>query len=106
MASILAAGDNAPLRVFGLSIAAYVEPHIEQASVLERAGVPVGVVTGIQGSRRYRVRVLGEAAHAGTAVSRDRRDALCDRCSIMRFGRGNPMEDASCFSKLNRSIRV
>jgi len=76
VASILAADDNVPLRAFGLPIAAYVEPHIEQASVLERAGVPVGVVTGIQGTRRYRVRVLGEAAHAGTALRRDRRDAL------------------------------
>jgi N-carbamoyl-L-amino-acid hydrolase len=76
VASILAADDNVPLRAFGLPIAAYVEPHIEQASVLERAGIPVGVVTGIQGTRRYRVRVLGEAAHAGTALRRDRRDAL------------------------------
>ncbi len=74
--AILAADDDVPLRAFGLPIAAYVEPHIEQASVLELANVPVGVVTGIQGTRRYRITVTGEAAHAGTALRKDRRDAL------------------------------
>lgn len=82
--SILATDDDVPLRAFGLPIAAYVEPHIEQASVLERAGIPVGVVTGIQGTRRYRVRVLGEAAHAGTALRRDRRDALMAAVRMIR----------------------
>jgi N-carbamoyl-L-amino-acid hydrolase len=74
--AILADDRDVPLRPFGFPIAAYVEPHIEQASVLEKAGVPLGVVTGIQGTRRYRVRVTGEAAHAGTALRADRRDAL------------------------------
>lgn len=74
--AILAADDDVPLRPFGLPLAAYVEPHIEQASKLEQAGIPVGIVSGIQGTRRYRVAVNGEAAHAGTALRRDRRDAL------------------------------
>ncbi|QTL02421.1 M20 family metallo-hydrolase [Aquabacter sp. L1I39] len=74
--AILAADDGVPLRPFGLPLAAYVEPHIEQASKLEEAGAPVGIVSGIQGTRRYRVTVKGEAAHAGTALRRDRRDAL------------------------------
>ncbi|QCI67353.1 M20 family metallo-hydrolase [Phreatobacter stygius] len=74
--AILAGDQGVPLRPFGLPIAAYVEPHIEQASVLEAAGIPLGVVTGIQGTRRYRVTVTGEAAHAGTALRADRRDAL------------------------------
>jgi N-carbamoyl-L-amino-acid hydrolase len=76
MKAILAGDRDVPLRPFGFPIAAYIEPHIEQASVLEKAGVPIGVVTGIQGTRRYRVRVTGEAAHAGTALRRDRRDAV------------------------------
>ncbi|BAQ50116.1 hypothetical protein [Methylobacterium ajmalii] len=33
-------------------------------------------MSGIQGTRRYRVRVAGEAAHAGTAVRHARRNAL------------------------------
>ncbi|MBN8941166.1 MAG: M20 family metallo-hydrolase [Rhizobiales bacterium] len=76
VAAILAGDQDVPLRAFGFPIAAYVEPHIEQASVLELAGIPLGVVTGIQGTRRYRVKVTGEAAHAGTALRVDRRDAL------------------------------
>ena len=94
VSSILAADDNVPLRAFGLPIAAYVEPHIEQASVLERAGIPVGVVTGIQGTRRYRVRVLGEAAHAGTALRRDRRDALMAAVRMIRAVDEAAMEPA------------
>jgi N-carbamoyl-L-amino-acid hydrolase len=38
---------------------------------MERSGVP-----GIQGTPRYRVRVTGEAAHAGTAERHERKDAL------------------------------
>jgi N-carbamoyl-L-amino-acid hydrolase len=64
------------VRAFGFPVAAFIEPHIEQGSLLEASGVPIGIVTGIQGTRRYRVRVSGEAAHAGTALRADRRDAL------------------------------
>lgn len=75
-AAILARDVEIPQRGFELPIAAFVEAHIEQGPELERAGVSVGVVTGIQGTRRYRVRVKGEAAHAGTALRAERRDAL------------------------------
>lgn len=94
VASILAADDDVPLRAFGLPIAAYVEPHIEQASVLEQAGIPLGIVTGIQGTRRYRVRVTGEAAHAGTALRRDRRDALMAAVRMIRAMDEAAMEPA------------
>jgi N-carbamoyl-L-amino-acid hydrolase len=55
---------------------AYVEAHIEQGPVLEREGAVIGVVTGIQGKRTFRVGVAGEAAHAGTATRAERKDAL------------------------------
>ncbi len=67
---------DVPLRPLGWRPFCFIEPHIEQGPVLERAGLPVGVVTGIQGTRRYRVEILGEAAHAGTAAMAERRDAL------------------------------
>jgi N-carbamoyl-L-amino-acid hydrolase len=94
VASILVADDDVPLRAFGLPIAAYIEPHIEQASVLERAGIPLGIVTGIQGTRRYRVRVTGEAAHAGTALRKDRRDALMAAVRMIRAMDEAAMEPA------------
>ncbi len=76
LAAVLAADRDIPQRPFGLPVAAFLEPHIEQGPVLEREGIPVGIVSGIQGTRRYRVRVTGEAAHAGTAERHERRDAL------------------------------
>jgi beta-ureidopropionase / N-carbamoyl-L-amino-acid hydrolase len=76
IARVLAADVSVPHRPFKLAVAAYIEPHIEQGPLLERAKRQVGVVTGIQGTRRYRVRVLGEAAHAGTAERHERKDAL------------------------------
>jgi beta-ureidopropionase / N-carbamoyl-L-amino-acid hydrolase len=76
LARVLAADVDVPHRAFGFPVAAFVEAHIEQGPLLERAHIPVGVVTGIQGTRRYRVRVVGEAAHAGTAERHERKDAL------------------------------
>lgn len=58
------------------SLAAYVELHIEQGGVLDKAGVPVGVVEGIVGIRRYTAVFEGEANHAGTTPMDGRRDAL------------------------------
>lgn len=76
VAAVLAADENVPLRPLPGTAHAFVEAHIEQGTVLEAAGVPLGIVTGIQGTRRYRVRVTGEAAHAGTTARTERRDAL------------------------------
>lgn len=72
----LAAFPDLERRSFGAPVAAFIEAHIEQGPVLEREGVPVGVVTGIQGSRRFRVDVNGEAGHAGTQPMAERKDAL------------------------------
>ena len=54
----------------------YVEAHIEQGPVLERLGLPLGVVTSIAGQARFRIIVKGEAGHAGTVPMAIRRDAL------------------------------
>jgi allantoate deiminase len=54
----------------------YLEVHIEQGPVLERLGLPLGVVTAIAAQGRYRLTVKGEAGHAGTVPMEIRRDAL------------------------------
>ncbi|ERG97157.1 Zn-dependent hydrolase [Haloquadratum walsbyi] len=54
----------------------WIELHIEQAKLLERAEEPVGVVSRITGTTRCHVRIEGEANHAGTTTMRDRDDAL------------------------------
>lgn len=57
-------------------VLAYVEYHIEQGPVLEAEGLPVGVVTAINGQQRFRIQVDGMAGHSGTVPMRLRRDAL------------------------------
>ncbi|ESA36419.1 hydantoinase carbamoylase family [Leptolyngbya sp. Heron Island J] len=58
------------------SLAAFVELHVEQGPVLEAAGNPVGLVTGIVGQRRYLITIDGSASHAGTTPMTMRQDAL------------------------------
>ncbi len=67
-----AAALGKPLRD---EISAFVEIHIEQGPVLEAEGVPIGIVTGIAGIGRLKVRFEGIAAHAGTAPMHLRQDA-------------------------------
>ncbi|MGH2921216.1 MAG: M20/M25/M40 family metallo-hydrolase, partial [Gaiellaceae bacterium] len=54
----------------------YVEVHVEQGPVLERAGAPLGVVTGIAGYTRRQVVLDGVAGHAGTTPMAAREVAL------------------------------
>jgi allantoate deiminase len=57
-------------------ILAYLEVHIEQGPVLDRANLALGVVTAINGATRWRVELVGNAGHAGTVPMDHRRDAL------------------------------
>ena len=61
----------------------YVEVHIEQGPVLERAGTPVGVVEAIAGQTRWDVELRGRAGHAGTVPMDGRRDALCAAAELV-----------------------
>ena len=55
----------------------FIELHIEQGPVLESAGLPVGLVTGIAGSFRYRTaRCLGTYGHSGAVPREHRSDAV------------------------------
>jgi N-carbamoyl-L-amino-acid hydrolase len=57
-------------------IAAYLEAHIEQGPILEATHQTLGIVSGIQGLRWFRIEVTGEEAHAGTTPRRIRKDAF------------------------------
>lgn len=57
-------------------VAAYIELHIEQGGILDQKNIPVGVVEGIVGFRRYSVVFKGVANHAGTTPMDQRDDAL------------------------------
>ncbi|EMC0406656.1 allantoate amidohydrolase [Vibrio fluvialis] len=62
---------------------AYLEVHIEQGPVLEAENLPVGVVTGIAGAKRFQCQVKGMAGHAGTVPVDLRRDALCGAAEMI-----------------------
>ncbi|WP_127599159.1 M20 family metallo-hydrolase [Nitratireductor alexandrii] len=59
-----------------ISLAAFLELHIEQGPVLEREEKQVGIVTSVQGLTWLDVRVSGTDAHAGTTPLDHRQDAL------------------------------
>lgn len=63
-------------------VGAYLELHVEQGGVLEAEGRDIGVVTSIVGLRGYRVRLHGEANHAGTTPMQLRRDAFVGAARI------------------------
>jgi beta-ureidopropionase / N-carbamoyl-L-amino-acid hydrolase len=63
-------------REIGAPLAAFLESHIEQGIELQTSGDLIGIVTGMQGYRRWRVDVTGEDAHSGTMPVSRRRDAF------------------------------
>jgi N-carbamoyl-L-amino-acid hydrolase len=54
----------------------FVEVHVEQGPVLNELNLPLGVVTSINGSVRFLVKIIGTASHAGTTPMDRRRDAV------------------------------
>lgn len=71
-----------PRRPLATPMHAFLELHIEQGPILERAGAAVGVVEGIQGVSWFEVTVTGSANHAGTTPRALRRDALEGACAL------------------------
>jgi hydantoinase/carbamoylase family amidase len=61
----------------------YLEIHIEQGPVLLQHDLPVGVVTSIAGSARFRITITGVGGHAGTVPMALRRDAAAAAAEIV-----------------------
>jgi N-carbamoyl-L-amino-acid hydrolase len=62
---------------------AFVELHIEQGPLLERAQVPLGIVESIAAPASLQVVIEGEGGHAGAVLMPDRKDALCAAAEII-----------------------
>ena len=67
----IAAAKRDPATLVG-----FLELHIEQGPLLERAGIPIGVVDAIFGRRSVQFLFHGRSDHAGTTPLRLRADAL------------------------------
>ena len=63
----------------------FVEVHIEQGPVLNGIGLPLGIVTSINGSVRYVGEITGTACHAGTTPMDRRRDAATAAAELTLF---------------------
>jgi N-carbamoyl-L-amino-acid hydrolase len=62
---------------------AWIELHIEQGPLLEREGIPIGIVTNIAAPAGYRFTINGFGGHAGALLMPDRKDALCAAAELI-----------------------
>jgi beta-ureidopropionase / N-carbamoyl-L-amino-acid hydrolase len=69
------AAEPAPHRFDAKREVCYLEAHIEQGPRMEARGNRIGVVTGLVGIRRFRLKSHGAANHAGTTPMAMRKDA-------------------------------
>ncbi|HEV6967777.1 hydantoinase/carbamoylase family amidase, partial [Roseateles sp.] len=76
----ITASKRDPSRYLG-----FVEVHIEQGPVLDSLDLPLGIVTSINGSRRYTGEIVGLASHAGTTPMGQRRDAAAGVAELILF---------------------
>jgi N-carbamoyl-L-amino-acid hydrolase len=63
--------------------AGFVELHIEQGPLLEREGIPIGIVTNIAAPSGLRITIEGEGGHAGALLMPYRKDAFCAAAEIV-----------------------
>jgi N-carbamoyl-L-amino-acid hydrolase len=85
-AALEAAGWSDPLSGTRWSpdeVLGFLELHIEQGPVLEREGLPLGVVTSIAGISRFRTLFSGRRDHAGTMPMALRHDAGCAAAGVV-----------------------
>jgi ureidoglycolate amidohydrolase len=61
----------------------WIELHIEQGPLLEREGIPLGIVTSIAAPASYRFAITGLGGHAGALLMPDRKDALCAAAELV-----------------------
>lgn len=83
-------------------VAGYLEIHVEQGKELERKGIPIGIVTGTWGARKFQVTVTGAQAHTGSALMEDRRDALLGAAALIVAVR--ELADEHSASKLHTAV--
>ncbi|HEX4577723.1 MAG TPA: M20 family metallo-hydrolase [Edaphobacter sp.] len=62
---------------------AWIELHIEQGPLLEREGIPLGIVASIAAPAGYRFTITGFGGHAGALLMPDRKDALCAAAELI-----------------------
>jgi N-carbamoyl-L-amino-acid hydrolase len=75
-------GTHPPVRLPKGYYDAFVELHIEQGPLLEREGMPLGIVTAIAAPATWHIHIEGEGGHAGALLMPDRHDAFCASAEV------------------------
>lgn len=76
-------GELASVRLQQNHYSGFVELHIEQGPILEREGIPIGIVTNIAAPSSFFATIEGQGGHAGGVLMPDRRDALCAAAELI-----------------------
>ena len=66
-------------------IGAYLELHIEQGDQLFKKGKTIGIVNGIVGIERYRIKINGESNHGGTTSMESPKDAVKTAGELIKY---------------------
>lgn len=80
---------------FELSVAAYVEIHIEQGRSMEDTGLSIGLVESTWGANKYEFIVHGDQAHTGATFIADRQDALLGASALVVAAREIALEHST-----------
>lgn len=90
----------------------FLEVHIEQGPVLNALNAPLGLVTSINGSKRYLGSIIGMASHSGTTPMRTRKDAACAAAELALYMESRAAQEADSVATMgifevpNGSINV
>ena len=90
----------------------FLEVHIEQGPVLNALNAPLGLVTSINGSKRFVGSIKGMASHSGTTPMKTRKDAACAAAELALFMEARAAQDADSVATMgilevpNGSINV
>jgi len=80
----------------------FIEIHIEQGPVLNALGIPLGVVSSINGSVRYQCEMLGMASHAGTTPMDRRRDAAAGVAELLLYVERRAAQDGDSVATIGQ----
>jgi len=86
----IAALKRDPARYLG-----FVEVHIEQGPVLDGLDTPLGIVTSINGAKRFSCEAVGTACHAGTTPMPMRQDAAAAVAEVILAVEARAQQDAN-----------
>ena len=80
----------------------FIEVHIEQGPVLNEVDIPLGVVTSINGSKRFVCEMIGMASHAGTTPMNRRRDAAVGVAELALFVEKRSLQDGDSVATIGQ----